>query len=71
MATVLVPMPGFPNAQLTGGVVRLRCRDVSLTCLTPTRDGAAIVHVFDAGGRRALVVRRGAAARRRHALDGR
>ena len=29
MATVLVPMPGYAEAQLTGGVVRLRCRDVS------------------------------------------
>ena len=54
MATVLVPMPGFSNAQLTGGVVRLRHRDVSWMwhpfTIAGAADGAAIVHVFDAGG---------------------
>ena len=54
MATVLVPMPGYAEAQLTGGVVRLRCRDVSWMwhpfTIAGAADGAAIVHVFDAGG---------------------
>ena len=54
MATVLVPMPGYCEAQLTGGVVRLRCRDVSWMwhpfTIAGAADGAAIVHVFDAGG---------------------
>ena len=54
MATVLVPMPGYAEEQLTGGVVRLRCRDVSWMwhpfTIAGAADGAAVVHVFDAGG---------------------
>ena len=54
MATVLVPMPGYAEEQLTGGVVRLRCRDVSWMwhpfTIAGAADGAAIVHVFSAGG---------------------
>ena len=53
MATVLVPMPGYAEEQLTGGVVRLRCRDVSWMwhpfTIAGAADSAAVVHAFDAG----------------------
>lgn len=53
MATALIPMPGYSEAQLTGGVVRLRHRDISWMwhpfTIAGAADGAAIVHIFDAG----------------------
>ena len=53
MATVMIPMPGYSEAQLTGGVVRLRHRHISWMwhpfTIAGAVDGVAIVHVFDAG----------------------